>query len=248
MLKKIIIPVIIMIATGGHIFAQPEFEIDTFSTPGGKLEIWCIGHGTLMFKLNNFVLHVDPVSREADYDLLPDADVILVTHSHGDHLDPGAISKIMTPATSVFCNESSAKDLDGAIILMNGDKYDFAGPKDIKMLIEAVPAYNIKHERSPGLPFHPKGDGNGYIINLAGKRIYIAGDTENIPEMEDIKAIDIAFIPMNLPYTMSVDMAVDAGLKIKPAYLYPYHFGTSNTAELAERLKNTDIEVRIRKF
>lgn len=248
MLKRILIPVIFMITIVGQAFGQSDFEIDTFDTPDGKLEVWCIGHGTLMLKLNDFVLHADPVSREADYDLLPDASIILVTHSHGDHLDPGTISKIKTPSTAIFCNENSSKDLDGAIVLQNGDQYEFSGLEGIKMHIDAVPAYNIKHERSAGVPFHPKGDGNGYIISLAGKRIYIAGDTENIPEMEEFENIDIAFLPMNLPYTMSVDMAVDAAKKINPEYLYPYHFGSSNTDELVQKLKNTNIEVRIRKF
>ena len=127
--------------------------------------------------------------------------------------------------------------------MANGDKTNIKG-----IGIEAVPAYNIKHERSPGNPFHPKGNGNGYILDIGGKRIYVAGDTENIPEMKEFRDIDIAFLPMNLPYTMSPEMAADAALMIKPDILYPYHFGSTNTDELVELLKGTGIDVRIREL
>ncbi len=224
-------------------YGQQVFEKDVFETDGGTLELWFIGHGTLMFKYNDMVIHIDPVSLEADYSELPDADLILITHEHGDHLDPGAIKKILKDETEIICNKASSSSLDDCRVMTNGDKIDL---EDIS--IEAVPAYNIEHERSPGNPFHPKGVGNGYILGIGGKRIYIAGDTENIPEMSSFKNIDIAFLPMNLPYTMSPEMAADAAMIIKPDILYPYHFGSTDTGELVKLLKGTDIDVRIRKL
>ncbi|MFO7851059.1 MAG: MBL fold metallo-hydrolase [Bacteroidota bacterium] len=235
--------IIIFILTANMNFGQQVFEKDVCEIAGGTLELWFIGHGTLMFKYNDMVIHIDPVSREADYSEMPEADLILVTHEHGDHLDPGAIEKIRKDETEIICNKASASDLDDCRIMANGDKVDIKG-----ISIEAVPAYNIKHERSPGNPFHPKGVGNGYILEIGDKRIYVAGDTENIPEMENIKNIDIAFLPMNLPYTMSPEMAADAAKIIKPDVLYPYHYGSTDTGELVDLLKGTDIEVRIRQL
>ena len=240
---KLIHLLIIFIFTANMNYGQQVFEKDVFETDGGTLELWFIGHGTLMFKYNDMVIHIDPVSREADYSELPDADLILITHEHGDHLDPGAIKKILKDGTEIICNKASSSALDDCRVMTNGDKIDL---EDIS--IEAVPAYNIEHERSPGNPFHPKGVGNGYILGIGGKRIYIAGDTENIPEMSSFKNIDIAFLPMNLPYTMSPEMAADAAMIIKPDILYPYHFGSTDTGELVKLLKGTDIDVRIRKL
>ena len=123
----------------------------------------------------------------------------------------------------------------------NGSVSEFNGIK-----IEAVPAYNIKHERSPGNPFHPKGEGNGYILTLGNKRIYIAGDTENIPEMAALKNIDVAFLPMNLPYTMTPEMVADAVKMFSPGILYPYHYGDTDTSKLLPLVDPAKTEVRIR--
>ena len=224
-------------------YGQQVIEKDVFETDGGTLELWFVGHGTLMFKYNDMVIHIDPVSSEGDYSTMPDADIILVTHEHGDHLDPGAIGKILKDDTEIISNKASATHLDDCKVMANGDKTDIKG-----IGIEAVPAYNIKHERSPGNPFHPKGNGNGYVLDIGGKRIYVAGDTENIPEMKSLGDIDIAFLPMNIPYTMSPEMAADAALMIKPDILYPYHFGSTDTDELVKLLEGTDIDVRIREL
>jgi L-ascorbate metabolism protein UlaG (beta-lactamase superfamily) len=114
--------------------------------------------------------------------------------------------------------------------------------------IEAVPAYNIVHMRSEGVPFHPKGVGNGYVIAFGDKRVYVAGDTENIPEMKELKGIDIAFLPMNVPYTMTPEMTADAALSLRPKILYPYHFGDTDTSKIVELLKDSGIEVRLRRM
>lgn len=218
------------------------FKEDIIKTSAGDLKITFIGHGTLMFTFKEKIIHVDPVSQEADYSKLPKADVILVTHEHGDHLDPSAIKTIRTDKTEIILTEKCLPKVTGGKVMKNGETKTVA---DLK--IEAVPAYNIAHKRPNGAPFHPKGDGNGYIITFGDKRVYVAGDTENIPEMKQLKNIDIAFLPMNLPYTMTPEMVADAVKAFKPKILYPYHFGDTDTSKLVKLLESEkDIEVRIR--
>ena len=223
--------------------AQDEFETDLIKTSAGDLEITFIGHSTLMFTFGDKVIHVDPVSREADYSGFPKADLILVTHEHGDHLDSETIKILRTEKTDLILTEKCAERVEGTI-MRNGDVKTIQGLK-----IEAVPAYNIVHMRGENMPFHPKGVGNGYIITFGDKRVYIAGDTENTPEMKALKDIDVAFLPMNLPYTMNPEMVADAAKAFRPKVLYPYHFGRTDTSQLVELLKNEKgIEVRIRKM
>jgi len=227
-----------------------KFEVDSFSTSEGDLKITFIGHATLMFDFNGKVIHVDPVSREADYTRMPKADLILVTHEHGDHLDTGAIEAIRKDNTEIVLTEACSENVAGGpprgeaagIVMRNGDVKTVQGLK-----IEAVPAYNIVHKRSSGEPFHPKGRGNGYCVSFGDKKVYVAGDTENIPEMKQLKQIDIAFLPMNLPYTMTPEMAADAAKAFGPKILYPYHYGQTDASLLVDLLKDSeDIEVRIR--
>ncbi len=219
-------------------------ERDYFNTIKGELEVTFIGHGTLMFLFQDKAIHVDPWSNLADYNQLPEADIILLTHEHHDHLDLSAINIIKKKDTSIVLTEACSEKIDGGIVLKNGDIKTVKGIK-----IEVVPAYNVKHKRDNGQPFHPKGMGNGYIINFADFRVYVAGDTEDIPEMKEIKDINIAFLPMNLPYTMTPEMVANAARIIKPKVLYPYHFGNTDTSKLIDLLKDQkDIEVRIRKM
>jgi len=224
--------------------AQEKFETDIIKTSVGDLQITFVGHGTLMFNFGGKVIHVDPYSNLADYDTLPKADLILLTHEHSDHLDLKALKAIRTGKTVVVLTGACGKQVQGGIVMMNGGVNTWEGLK-----IEAVPAYNIVHKRDTGQPFHPKGVGNGYIITFGDKRVYMAGDTENIPEMKGLKNIDIAFLPMNLPYTMTPEMVADAARVFKPKILYPYHFGETDTSKLLSLLKATpEIEVRIRKM
>ncbi len=217
--------------------ARAPFESDTFPTRSGDLRITFIGHGTLMFEHAGTVIHVDPVSQYADYARLPKADLILVTHEHGDHLDPKAIEAVRTDETVLIGNGSSAAKVTGMASMKNGDVREVKG-----VGIEAVPAYN------PDKQFHPRGNGNGYVLTFADKRVYVAGDTENIPEMAALKDIDIAFLPMNLPFTMTPEMVAEAAKSFRPAVLYPYHFGSSDTSKLVSLLAGSKIEVRIRKL
>ncbi len=240
---RLIIVILVMLFTLPAL-GQQTFEVDTINTSAGKLEITFIGHGTLMFKFGNKIIHIDPVSREADYTLLPKADLVLVTHEHGDHLDPEVLNLIKKENTRIILTEKCYQKIEDGIVIENGETKTFDNIK-----IEAVPAYNLVHKRDSGKPFHPKGEGNGYIVNLGDKKVYVAGDTENIPEMKSLKNIDIAFLPMNLPYTMTPEMVADAALAFKPKILYPYHYGKTDPNKLIELLKEVkDIEVRIRRM
>ncbi len=223
---------------------QKAFEEDTIPTSQGELKITFIGHATLLFDFAGKIIHVDPVKRYADYTSMPKADIILVTHEHGDHFDPGAIDIIKKEGTDLIFTEKCREKYPNGQTMKNGEVRTVQGIK-----IEAVPAYNIVHMRSEGLPYHPEGEGNGYILTLADKRVYVAGDTENTPEMKALKNIDIAFLPMNLPYTMTPEMVADAAKAFKPKILYPYHYGNTETSKIVELLKDVEgIEVRIRKL
>jgi len=217
-------------------YAQKKFQEDVLKTSSGDVTIACIGHGTLMLSHAGKTIHIDPVSMYADYAALPKADLILVTHEHGDHLDAKAIQAASTAATTVIVNQGSAKALPNAVVMKNGDTRTAAGVN-----IEAVPAYNLEKT------FHPKGNGNGYVLTFGDKRIYVGGDTENVPEIKALKQIDVAFLPMNLPFTMTPDQVADAAKAMRPKVLYPYHFGSTDTSVLVNLLKDEKgIEIRIR--
>ena len=219
-----------------------EYEVDEFQTTEGKLKIFFLGHATVYFEFGEMIIHVDPVSSYADYTKMPDADLILVTHEHGDHLDDAAIEDITKENTVIILTEKCTEKVTTGQVMKNGDTKTVQGIK-----IEAVPAYNIVHMRQGNVPFHPKGVGNGYILTLGDKRVYLAGDTENTLEMKALEGIDIAFLPMNLPYTMTPEMVADAAKAFRPKILYPYHYGDTDTSKLVDLLKDeNDIEVRIR--
>lgn len=213
--------------------------MDEFIDGKDNIKIYFIGHGTLYLDFNNIIIHVDPVQRYGDYDSMPKADIILITHAHGDHLDPGAISKIIKNDTKLIVTKEVFEKIKEGTILALG--------KSIKVNninIEAVPAYNTTKGRDK---YHPKGRDNGYVLTLGSKRIYIAGDTEDIPEMKNLKNIDIAFLPMNQPYTMTPEQVVNAVNMIKPKILYPYHFGDTDLTKLEELMKNVkNVELRLR--
>jgi len=242
---KLVIPLFFLVlGLAGIVSAQRKFEKDVIPTSKGDLEITFLGHGTLMMTFAGKTIHIDPYGEVADYGSLPKADLVLVTHDHFDHLDPKAFQAIIKPDTAVIASKACAGKLPKALIMANGDTRTVLG-----LLIEAVPAYNIAHKRPDGHPFHPLGSGNGYIVTFGDKRVYIAGDTENTPEMKALKTIDVAFLPMNLPYTMTPEMVADAARAFRPKILYPYHFGETDTSILATLLQGEKgIEVRIRRM
>lgn len=220
------------------------FETDLLPTPAGDVKVTFIGHAALLFEFGGKVIYADPVGEYGDFSGLPKADLILVSHDHGDHFDQATIRKISKAGTKLVLTPLCAAKTKGDIVLANGGEATVDG-----LRIEAVPAYNIVHMRAPGMPFHPKGNGNGYVLTFGGKRFYVAGDTENIPEMKQLGKIDIAFLPMNLPYTMTPEMTADAARMVKPAILYPYHTTDTDTSKLLPLLKDEKgIEVRIRRM
>ena len=244
MLKVILLIVLFWAAMETGVSAERNYETDIVKTSKGDLQIVFIGHGTLMLTFGGKVIHVDPFSRVADYSKLPQADLIFLTHEHRDHLDLKALEFLRTDKTKIILTENCAQQVKGGIIMRNGEVKTVDGLK-----VEAVPAYNLVHMRSEGVAFHPKGNGNGYVITFGDKKIYLAGDTENIPEMKNLKDIDYAFLPMNLPYTMTPEMVADAAKAFKPKVLYPYHYGETDPSKLVELMKDTpEIEIRIRKM
>jgi L-ascorbate metabolism protein UlaG (beta-lactamase superfamily) len=223
------------------VFSQELPAVDRINSSSGVVEMHFIGHGSLMFSVNNFFIYIDPVRSSGSYDNLPKADLILVTHEHGDHLDNDLIKTLRKDATVLLSNEKAAASVSWAKAVKAGEINIVSG-----ITVMAVPAYNIKNMRAPGQPYHPKGSGNGYVITIGDRKIYVAGDTENIPEMKDLKKIDVAFLPMNLPYTMTPEMVADAAKSFSPAILYPYHYGNTDTSIITNMLKDSGIEVRIR--
>ena len=219
-----------------------NFETDTFKTGNNKdVIITFIKHGSLMLTYDGLHIHVDPVTMFADYTTFPKSDFIIITHEHADHLDSVAIDQLTKDNTRIIINQSSRDIIYKGDVMKNGDNLQLRA--DIN--IEAVPAYNTTEGREK---FHPRHRDNGYILTIDDLRIYIAGDTEDIPEMKELKEIDIAFLPVNQPYTMTVDQAINAAHMFTPKVLYPYHFGDTNVKPLKNRLENTGIEVRLRKM
>jgi len=221
-------------------FAQAKRPVDEGMTDKGPVRLTIVNHASLMIEGSGQVIHVDPVGVNR-YSDLPPADLILITHAHGDHLDPAAIEKLRKPNTLILGPEPVARKLNGVTTIRNGESRQFGD-----WGIEAVPAYNLKRGPSPGTFYHPKGDGNGYVLSFGGERAYIAGDTELIPEMKDLKGINVAFLPMNLPYTMTPEEAAEAAKILAPRMVYPYHYRGTDLTALQKALEGTGIEVCIR--
>jgi L-ascorbate metabolism protein UlaG (beta-lactamase superfamily) len=235
--------VIICLAFSINGFAQ-DFEKDTFQTTLGDLEITFIGHGSLMFSIDDKIIHIDPSSREANYAELPKADLILITHHHGDHCDSTAIANSKKETSRVVGTQLVVDKLGFGEVLTNDNETTF---DDISIL--ALPAYNLVHKRENGDFFHPKGTCNSYLLTIGNTRIFIGGDTENTPEMKGLKDIDIAFLPMNLPYTMTPEMVADAAKAFRPKVLYPYHYGKTETSIIVDLMKDEKgIDTRIRRM
>ncbi len=242
-MRKLAVITLIFLCMVLPLKAEEKIFTDKIKTAQGDLSINILGHASLRMSHGGKVIYIDPFSQIADYAKMPKADLILITHDHMDHLDLKAADNIKTPRTKIVGTQEVAKKLPGVIIMKNGDTENVEGLK-----IEAVPAYNLAHMREPGLPFHPRGVGNGYVITFADKRVYVAGDTENTPEMKKLSDIDVAFLPMNLPYTMTPEMVADAARAFRPKILYPYHyrFGQSDIPKLKQLLVNErGIDLRI---
>lgn len=218
------------------------YKVETFVTKSGiPVAITLIKHGTLAFSYKGLTFHVDPVSgygKPTDYSReFSKADAILVTHEHGDHFDTEAIAALSGENTAIITNARCAEMLGSGTALSNGDAAELPG--GIKL--DAVPAYNYTEGRTM---FHPKGRDNGFVLKIDGLRIYIAGDTEDIPEMAALKDIDVAFLPVNQPYTMTVEQCVNAAKVIGPKVLIPYHFSKTDVSGIPALLPGIDVRLR----
>lgn len=211
---------------------------------GKEIKISLFKHASLSISYDGEEIYIDPVTKvgdtQIDYTSMPKADYILITHEHWDHLDPVAIQELSKPSTQIILNATSEKQIGKGTIMGNNETMEL----NDGITLESVAAYNTTPGREK---FHPKGNGNGYILSIDGVRIYIAGDTEDIPEMANIKNIDLAFLPVNQPYTMTVDQAEHAALMIHPKILIPYHYSDTPIEELKEKLDkdNSGIDVEI---
>jgi L-ascorbate metabolism protein UlaG (beta-lactamase superfamily) len=214
---------------------------EQFATSAGPVVIEPIQHASFMLRAGGKVLYIDPA--QGAYDGLPKADYIFITDTHGDHLVPAIIEKLRKPETVVVTPQAAAAQVPGAIVMANGETRSFGAFK-----AEALPMYNIAHKAPDGSLFHPKGRGNGYVIAYGGKRFYIAGDTEGTPEMNALRNIDVAFIPMNLPYTMTPAEAAEAVRASHPAVVYPYHYRGQDPKIFAKALQGSGTDVRLREW
>ena len=222
------------------VFAAAASE--AFPTSDGVVKITPVRHASLTIEGGGMVIQVDPCGV-SNYASAPAADLILITHEHGDHLDPEAIAKLRKSSTILAGPASVREKLPSAVLLKNGDTKSFG-----KWTVAAIPAYNIKRMRPDGKPFHPRGEGNGYVLTFAGKRFYISGDTEGTSEMRALKNIDAAFVCMNLPYTMTPEEAADAVRAFKPKVVFPYHSRNTDLSVFEKALAGSGVEVRIRNW
>ncbi len=225
------------------LLAAVGFAADTEKTAAGDLVITPIHHGSLMLTFGGKVIHIDPWS-EGDYSSMPRADYLLITDIHADHMDKNLVEKLKKESTIILAPAAVQKTITGAQVIQNGEKKKLG-----EMEVEAVPMYNIKRGPQPGALYHTKGRGNGYVLTLGGKRVYISGDTEAIPEMKALKNIDIAFVCMNLPYTMPPEETAEGVKAFRPKIVYPYHYRNSDLNVFVNALKGEKgIEVRLRSW
>ena len=221
-------------------------EVDVFRTKSGKLlKFYALMHASIRMVYDGTEIEIDPVTqlgpRRTDYTAVPRANFIFVTHEHADHFDKEAIGLLADDATKLVLNRRCADMLGKGVAMANGEHLDLGHG----ITVDAVPAYNTTEGH---LQFHPKGRDNGYVLTVDGLRIYIAGDTEDVPEMAGLKDIDIAFLPCNQPYTMTPDQLLKAARVVKPRVLFPYHYGKTDVTAIPSLLKPDNIEVRIRHY
>jgi L-ascorbate metabolism protein UlaG (beta-lactamase superfamily) len=224
--------------------AAPDRVTDTIKTPDCDLRITPLNHATMLLRCNALSIYVDPV-HDTSYAGLPKADLILITDVHGDHLDLPGIELVRQGSTTIVVPPAVTEMLPtkylNIIVLKNGDRKTIGS-----VGIEAIPMYNLTRGPKPGQLFHDKGRGDGFVVTIAGQRLYISGDTECTPEMKALKNIDVAFVCMNLPYTMTPSEAAVCVNAFRPKVVYPYHYRGSDPAEFQRAITAKDVEVRVR--
>ena len=226
--------------------ATTSYETDTFTTPGGKpVTLHALMHGSVRITAGGVEIYVDPVTRlgdrTVDFAALPKADYILVTHEHSDHYAPAAIEALTKQGTRLITNARVAGMLGRGEVMANGDTLRL----NAFIALEAVPAYNTTEGH---LQYHPRGRDNGFVLDVDGLRLYLAGDTEDIPEMASLGRIDIAWLPCNQPYTMTVEQLLRAARVVKPRVLFPYHYGQTDVSGIPAALAADGIDVRVRHY
>jgi L-ascorbate metabolism protein UlaG (beta-lactamase superfamily) len=219
--------------------ARAAAEPQTFPTSAGPVKITPLNHASTLIEAGGKTIYLDP-AKPVKFDGLPKADLILITDIHGDHMDPDSITQVGKTGTEILAAPAVVQTVTSAKPIANGDTKTWEG-----WTIEAIPAYNLKRGPAPGKLFHDKGRGNGYVLTYGGKRFYFSGDTEGIPEMRALKNIDVAFVCMNLPYTMPPDEAADAVKAFHPKVVIPYHYRGSDLAVFKKSLEGAGIEVRL---
>jgi len=219
--------------------ASAATATQTFPTSAREVKITPLVHASTLIQAGGKTIYVDP-AKPAKLDGTPKADLILITDIHPDHMDPAAIAEISKAGTEIMAPPAVVATVTSAKPIANGESKSWQG-----WTIEAVPAYNITRGPAPGKLYHDKGRGNGYVLNYGGKRFYFSGDTEGVPEMRALKNIDVAFVCMNLPYTMPPEEAADTVKAFHPKIVIPYHYRGSDLAVFKKGLEGTGIEVRL---
>ncbi|MCT7373584.1 MBL fold metallo-hydrolase [Chelativorans salis] len=217
-------------------------EGDTYGTDSGEITVYPIEHASLVMTVPSMVIYVDPVGGASAYEGHPAPDLILITHEHGDHYDADTLSALVGENTQLVTNPAVFDMLPEALkaratAIANGESLTVG-----EIGIEAIPAYNTTEER---LQYHPQGRDNGYVLTIDGRRVYIAGDTEDIPEMRALEDIYVAFVPMNLPYTMNIEQASSAVAEFAPQYVYPYHYRGSDVEAFARQVAEAEVETQV---
>lgn len=240
-----LIPVLLAASIAACSQADSLYPVAEFSTPAGApVSVSMIHHGSIALSYKGFNIQVDPVMKMGggtiDYSGFSKADLILVTHEHGDHLDPDAIAALSKADTRVLLNPASRDKLGSGEAVANGDTLKVGSVGVI-----AVPAYNITEDH---LQFHPKGNGNGYILDFDGLRIYVSGDTEDIDEMASFGPVDVAFLSANQPYTMTTTQCIEAAMTIHPKVLVPYHLSDTDMQEIKNVLDSNDSGIEVLLF
>jgi L-ascorbate metabolism protein UlaG (beta-lactamase superfamily) len=241
-MPRILLLTLLTVLTATTAFANPADET-VVQTSKGPVSLHIIHHASFVLHWNGKTIYVDPTGAGDVYKGLGAPDLVLITHTHGDHLSPDTLGAIDTSGATLVMPPSVADKIGkrfgkAQLIMANGDTAARDG-----IQIHAVPMYNLTPSR---LKNHPKGWGNGYVLTLGGKRIYISGDTEGTPEMRALKHIDVAFVCMNLPWTMDVAHAADAVLAFKPAVVYPYHYKGQITADFKQLVNAKDPHINVR--
>ncbi len=219
--------------------AHAAAQTQEFSTSAGTVKITPLNHASTLIEAGGKTIYLDP-AKPVKFGGMAKADLILITDIHGDHMDPDAIREISKSDTVIFAAPAVVSTVTAGKPIANGETKTWGG-----WTIEAIPAYNLKRGPAPGKFFHDKGRGNGYVLTYGGKRFYFSGDTEGVPEMRALKNIDVAFVCMNLPYTMPPEEAAEVVKAFHPKVVIPYHYRGSNLSVFQKGLEGTGIEVRV---